>query len=376
MANRTPLHIVILCSRLDLPAGIERAIANLSNLFADKGHRVSLIILDETDKSFYPLRKEIFIKSYPLDFGITDKGNVLSRKSAFIKDIFKLKKILKELEPEIIISTEYVFSIASTLAGAGKKAKLFSWEHHHFNWLQKNKFWNFLFRKTYPRLDTVICLNEKEKHLFEAPGCTAIVIPNFIPQFPQQKATLNKNRLLTIGWLIKRKGVDMIPYIAELVFKKHPDWNWQIIGSGGEYQLLKERITEKNLEKQIQILSPVNFNIEELYRDASMYVMTSRFECFPMVLLEAMSCGIPCISFDCPTGPSDIIRHEEDGLLIEKENIYAMADAICRLIEIEQLRIKMGENAFENVKRFSSQNVYDLWKSILLISDPNADTNP
>ena len=106
-----------------------------------------------------------------------------------------------------------------------------------------------------------------------------------------------------MDWLIKSKGVDMIPAIAKRIFDKHPGWRWIIVGTGEEEKKLQEEITKNNLQKNTIIL-PVSSDIGSIYLNASVFVMTSRFECFPMVLLEAMSHGIPAVSFDCPTGPA------------------------------------------------------------------------
>lgn len=95
-----------------------------------------------------------------------------------------------------------------------------------------------------------------------------------------------------------------------------------------------------------------------------MYVMTSRNECLPMTLMEAMSCSTPCIAFDCPTGPRHIITNGENGLLIKNGDVEEMTNAVSLLIENEGLRKKMGEKAFENIQRFSPENIYKLWEQL------------
>ena len=355
--------IAIICSRLDSPGGIERAICNTANLFVEKGNEVTLVIVDEHKGSFYPLHQKIKKEFLHLHFGITEKGNTLTRKLVFYRDVRSLNKVLQEIDADFIVTTDYIFSIAVQINRKGLKAKVFSWEHHHIKWLQKSAFWNFLQHMLYPKLDGVICLNTKEQALFKAKGCTTFVIPNFVSK--GDMAALDQRNLLTIGWLIRRKGIDLIPQIAAKVFAVHKDWRWTLIGDGEEYKTLKVSIKSLQLDEQFIIKKPQTFDLSEEYKNASLYVMPSRFECFPMVLLEAMSFGVPCISFDCPAGPAEIITNGEDGLLIEPDNVEAMAADIIALIEDEEKRKRFGKQAYKNIERFAPEHVYRLWQKLL-----------
>lgn len=366
--NSLPAHIVILCSRLNLPGGTERAICNFANLFARKGHTVSILVVDpaNTKASFYPLEKNITLTAIPLHFGITRSGNMFTRKVALVRHINRLKEEIKTRNPDIVISTDYPFSIASVLGGVHKITKLVSWEPHHFYWLKRNKFWTYLFKKTYPKLHSVICLNNTEKELFEKIGCHTTVIPGFVPGFAEQKASLETKELLTVGWFIKRKGIDLVPAIAKIIFQQYPDWKWKLVGQGEEAAALQTAIEQNKLQNNLIIIPPVEHEkLETIYHGTSLYIMTSRSEGFPAVLIESMAHGVPCISFDCASGPSDIIRHNEDGKLVEPENIKAMAEAIISLIADDTGRKKMGERAFANVKRFSAESIYNLWNNEL-----------
>lgn len=355
-------RIAIVCSRLDVPGGIERAIVNTANLFQSKGHQVTILVLDACGNTFYPLNEKVRLLQLPLDFGITTKGNMITRKLRFVKHLSKLKQAFLNLQPQVIIGTEYSISIPCYLAGKKTGAKIFAWEHHHFYWLKKSRFWNYLNKKIYPRLTAIVCLNKTEGQLFQKLGCNTVVIPNFVSR--QNRAVPNSKTILSVGWLNKRKGFEIIPQIAQKVFEKYPDWRWTIIGRGEEEALLKNNITKSRLQDHVLLLPPVSFNLETTYLDAAIYVMTSRFECFPMVLLEAMSHGVPAIAFDCPTGPSFIIRDKVDGLLIEQNNINAMAEAIMDLISNEEKRKAYGYAAYDNINRFSPDKVYALWQML------------
>jgi glycosyltransferase involved in cell wall biosynthesis len=362
-------HIVFLCSRLDLPGGIERAVVNTANLFGRKGLKVSLVILDETDRSFYSIHPDIEIVQQSLSFGINIDGNIFSRKIKLIADTLKLKKIFKKLEPDFIICTEYPFSITAILSGAKKNSTVVSWEHHNFFELQKNFFWKRLFKTTYPKLNVVVCLNEDEKQLFQGMNSNIQVIPNFIETGlnPISKTKVHKNQtILTVARLTPVKGIDFILHIAEKILNNNPDWQWKIIGNGEMEERILHFIKDKKLQNRMMIQHPFDHNILHEYQNASFYVMSSRNECFPMTLLEAMSCGIPCIAFDCETGPRHIIKHNENGLLAEKENPQKLADAISLLIQNEDLRKKLGENAFHTTHKFSPERIFNKWEKLFL----------
>jgi len=361
----TPKHIAILCSRLDLPGGIERAIANTSALFIQNGHKVSLVILDETANSFYPLDSSIHIIQQKLSFGITKEGNVVSRKIKMLTDVLKLRRILKQLKADFVIATEYPFAIAAILTGAKKHSKILSWEHHHYYELEKNGFWEGLFKLSYPKLDAVVCLNKDEKKIFESLNQNPVVIPNFI-RMAAEPLPKSHHFLLTIARMDPVKGIHLLLETAAIVLKQSPGWKWKIIGDGEMKNEVLTFIDKEDIKDQLILQPPVNHLVEKEYQQAAIYVMTSENECFPMTLLEAMSAGTPCVAVDCETGPRHIIRNNEDGLLVKERTPQKLAEAISSLINDEQKRKRMGEKAFVNIQRFSSEKIYQMWGNIFL----------
>lgn len=358
------MHIAIICSRLDMPGGIERAIANTANLFVSRNHITTLVILDDTKKNFYPIHPKIQLIQKNLNFGITQKGNVISRKIRMASDVLKLRKLLRTLAPDFIIASEYHFAVATILTGIKRISRIVSWEHHHYYELHQSFFWKRLIQFTYSRLDAVVCLNEDEKKLFASINPNPIVIPNFIGISPSSYQT--NNLILTVGRLTFVKGIDLLLKTAKLVLQKNPSWKWKLIGDGEMREYVINFIKEEKLQGKLFLHLPESHDIIHEYQDVSLYVMTSRNECLPMTLLEAQSVGLPCISFDCDTGPRNIITNNVDGLLTEKENPEMLAQAICFLIENETLRRKMSDKALQNIKRFSSENIYALWSQLLL----------
>lgn len=361
-------HIVLIASHLNIAGGYERIVADTVNLFAKKGKKITLLLLAKNDESFYPLHKNVEVIRLPLDFGIispetVSKGNVFTRKAKMLQDLLTLRRTLKKIKPSLLIASEYSFVVAAILTTQRNKMKIFSWEHTHFSVNTKNKFWSVMCKLFYPKLDGIICLNPDEKKLHEPLNKNVVVIPNFIHK-PNKASTLSNKTILTIARLEAVKGIDLLFKTAKTVLNKHSDWKWKLIGDGALRIEIEEFIKKENLTGQFLLQSPRNHDIGPEYQNASLYVMTSVNECFPMVLLEALSYGLPCIAFNCETGPRHIIKNNVDGMLIEKRNTIAMADAISNLIIDEEKRKAMGENAIENVNRFTSESIYQLWENL------------
>jgi glycosyltransferase involved in cell wall biosynthesis len=349
---------------MDHPGGSEKAVIEVAHLLSSKGHQVSLLILDETGAVFFPVHQNIKIISAPLHFGNVRKGNVITRKLAFQKHVMRLRSLLERIGAETIVATEYHLTITTYLVARKLKSRIYSWEHHHFNELGKSRFWNYLLHRTYPKLDGVICLNEDEANLVKAVGAKTIVIPNSIEQ--KQTAGLSTRTILTVARLSAVKGIDTLLQIAKQVLQKHPGWKWKLIGDGDLKELVVSTINTEKLESQLILQQPVSGDLSKEYLESAIYVMTSRNECFPMVLLEAMSYGVPCIAFNCETGPRHIIKNNEDGILVEDQDAQAMINSIEELIASESTRKQLGTKANENIKRFSGENIYALWNDGLL----------
>ena len=168
------------------------------------------------------------------------------------------------------------------------------------------------------------------------------------------------------------KGYENLVSIAKNVFNRYPDWTWDIYGNGETYNSIKTLIDKNGLKDKL-ILKGINSNIYNIYKEYAMFVLTSYYEGLPMVLLEAKANNLPVVSFDCPTGPKEIIENGENGFLISCYNNNEMSKKICELIENPKLREKFSKNSCNKIYKFSKDKILlqwiDLIETIQMIGD-------
>ncbi len=186
------------------------------------------------------------------------------------------------------------------------------------------------------------------------------VIPNLVNLNTSDKfSTLKEKRVIFIGRNANQKGIPDLLKIWYIVNKKHPDWELDIYGEGFNQPRVQEYINSLNIN--INIKEPVS-EIHNRYIGSSIFILTSNYEPFGLVIPEAMSCGLPVVSFE-GDGPDFIITDNQDGFLIEKGKVNDFAEKVCLLIEKEQLRQQMGNKAILSSKRFEASKIMPLWKT-------------
>ena len=174
-----------------------------------------------------------------------------------LSDVLRLRKIFKQVQADLVIATEYPFAAGAILSGVKKKASVLAWEHHHFFELKRNPFWNKIFNYSFPRLDGIVCLNDDEKKIYEKINSSVFVIPNFITS-TITRSSLDTKTILSVARLAYVKGMDMLAEVAGLVFMKHPDWKWKLIGAGELEDQSKSEARKENLVRNLEVQEPVN----------------------------------------------------------------------------------------------------------------------
>lgn len=182
----------------------------------------------------------------------------------------------------------------------------------------------------------------------------------------EKKGTFNPNSkiIMSIGRFSEEKGFDILVDVAEPILKRNPDWTWDIYGIGETYDEINELVKLKGLEGRVNLKGSVT-NIAELYKEAGIFVLTSRREGFSLVILEAKVNSIPCVSFDIAAGPSEMIRDGVDGYLIKNMDIPSMQKAIEDLMKDDEKRLEFSNKSIENLEPFYIETIINQWRELI-----------
>ena len=187
-----------------------------------------------------------------------------------------------------------------------------------------------------------------------------VVIPNIVDLKNTDFSQHTEKTALFAGRITYQKGLDRMLEAWKIVVNNRKDWRLKFVGEGEQKEYLQQQCQKLGITGNV-IFAPATKDIEKEYINSSLFLLTSRFEGFGLVLVEAMQCGVPCVSFDCPYGPSDIIDNGINGCLIENGNVEEFAKATLKLIEDDELRKKMGEAAIEKAKQYLPENIMSKW---------------
>jgi glycosyltransferase involved in cell wall biosynthesis len=218
----------------------------------------------------------------------------------------------------------------------------------------------------YPRLDAVVSLTRKDQFEYRRALGDRVrteQIPNPLHSLDVPQTDHTGTVIAAAGRLTKQKGFDLLIRAFAHVADRHPDWRLHIYGSGRAERRLRKLIHERHLYNHVYLMGPTKKLDEELAK-ASIYALSSRFEGFPMTLLEALNCGLPVAAFDCPTGPSEIIVDGASGLLVPPEDTAELGAALCRLIEDEPFRRRLGHAARTTAAAYGPDAIRLRWETL------------
>jgi glycosyltransferase involved in cell wall biosynthesis len=277
-------------------------------------------------------------------------------------DIALLRR-LRALRGGTLITTRPAFNLlAARVAGPG--VATIGQEYMHFHSHRPRLAQDI--GRSYGRLDALTSLTAADERDYERalPGLRVRRMPNAVPRLGGEIARLDAKVVAAAGRLETQKGFDLLIAAWERVAASHPDWQLRIYGSGPRRDELRAMIVERGLYDRVLLMGRTR-HMGEAMAAASLFVLSSRFEGFGMVIVEAMSKGLPVVSFDCPRGPGEILRHRVDGILVPDGDVEALADGILELIDDEPRRRRYGVAAAENARSYAVGPVAERWEELL-----------
>mgnify|MGYP003290455353 CR=1 FL=1 len=360
--------------------GIEKCVSALANLLSDKYEIEIACSYKLYDNSVFELDDKVKVK-YLTNVKPNHKElrDAIKRKNIFkiIKELIKginvlrlrrktMIKYIKNTDSDIVISTRDIFDDWLGEYGSDDIVKI-GWEHNHYH--DNLKYAREIIRAC-SKLDYLVLVSKNledfyKKQLIKS-KCKCIYIPNVLDNIPDKPAPLKEKRLISVGRLSPEKGFDELLVIFNKIVKNNPDWCLDIIGDGKEKSKLEKYIKEHKLEDKVTLHGFRNKDyIDKMLQKSSIYLMTSHTESFGIVLIEAMSHGLPCIAFSSAEGARELIDSGRNGYLINNRNFEAYIKKVEDLMYDQKTRKAIGNEGRQSIKKYEGKEVVKDWYNLI-----------
>lgn len=352
--------------------GMERIVIAKANHLTRLGHKVTIITTNQKDRSsFFPIDTPIQCIDLGINYDDIENmsfvNKLIKRQVKILEHRKKLTQLFSEIMPDITVSTfgnEIAFLHQLKLGGK-KVAEIHFSRFYRLQlnqrgiWRLANRWLTYKFKQNVKKYDAFVCLT-KEDSLNWGGVKNLHVIPNFIDSKSFAPAALESKVVIAAGRLSFQKGYDRLLDAWKIVQAHCPDWRLEIYGSGEQMETLQNKIIDLDIFSSVVIEKPVS-DIYTQFCRASIYVLSSRYEGLPMVMLEAMGCGLPIVSFDCQCGPRDLLEGNNAGVLIKNGDTEKLAEEIITLIRDDDRRKLMGKAAYCEAEKYLPECINPQW---------------
>ncbi len=373
----TILYVIKYIAQL---GGLDRVMTYKMNWLAQHGYEVHLVTYEQGD---HPLSFQLDARIRHTDIGVKlwkKQGRTLP---ARLRSYFCLRRqFVRQLtaevlriDPDVMVTLTDSYQVTDLLMSIPTRARRIVESHVERKAFMKTGdfegrplmkwiagFYDRRMARYLHRADALVLLTRQDKAQWpDVPQ--SVVIPNPITFWPEQVSRLDNPIVMAAGRLHAQKGFDLLIEAWKHVHAAFPGWQLHIYGDGPDRDMLQRQINEAGLADTISLV-PATPDIFEAYREASIFCLSSRYEGYGLVLAEAMSTGVPCVSFNCPYGPADIISDGLDGILVPPMDVKALADGIVRLIDNPALCLQLGTAARQHIARYAPEAIMPQWERL------------
>ena len=356
-------NICFLIGDINHSGGTERVTSLIANSLVSKEIEVHILSLSHGDNPFFELNSSIKISAL-FPFRVSMKKN-------FFQCVKKIRKYLVTNSINTLIVADSISCVFTVPATIGLDVKHICWEHFNLKVNLGSKFRDLGRWMASRWCDKIITLTERDKFFWEERfnlklQNKVVAIPNPSPFLLQEnQPSLNNKNILCVGRLTNQKGFDLLIEAWSQSVNDLPGWKVILVGTGEDEVKLKELAIEHKVSDSILFLGQQK-NMDQFYREASFFCMSSRFEGLPMVLLEAQSYGLPIVSFDCDTGPAEVIDNGVNGYLVNPYDTFDFAMKLKKLCKIDAQNFQKKVNSsFLNSKKFDIKEISIVWDKVV-----------
>lgn len=351
--------------------GAERVAASLANYWVAQGWEITIVTIAPQSDDFYELNTAI--KRVALELG-GESGNVLVGLIHNVRRVLAVRRVLRNVKPDVAMGMMTTANISLALASWRLGTRTVGSERTHPPQYPLGALWERLRSYAYGFLDAVVAqssegaewlkLNTRAKNVVVIPNPVKWPLTNHQPLIEVEKVCQKGRKLLlAVGRLSIEKQFQILIRSFQSLASRHLDWALVILGEGPLRSTLEAQVRQLGLRHRVLLPGRVG-NVGDWYERANLFAMTSRVEGFPNALVESMAYGLPAVSFDCDTGPRDIIRHGVDGLLVPLGDEVGLTEALDRLMGDAELRQRFAERAVDVRERFATELVAEKWANL------------
>ena len=364
------MHLLYNIAGLYRPAGMERVLSDKANWLAAHGHRVTILTTEQKGRPLaFPLDSRIEVRDLGIGYEENNNRGLLNKVLHYPwkqrRHRKALEKALAAYKPDITVSLfcNEVNLIPKMKDGSKKVLEV------HFSrfkrllygrkglWALADSIRNRQDGRLAGKYDRFVILTEEDKVNWK-PMPNIEVIPNPIHYHPSEPARLDGKVVLAVGRYTYQKGLERLIEAWSLIRKD--GWTLRLVGDGEDRPLLEKQVRDLHLEESV-IMGWAEEDMADIYQNATILALPSRYEGLPLALMESQAFGIPAVSFDCPCGPREILRDGESGILVKEGDVEGLATALEQLMQQDALRKKMGAAAYENARRWDNEIIMNQW---------------